>query len=138
MRMRKDKNTDENIASLLSPIDKPAVAPDPEFLKQLRERAAREFTAGAADGSANTPKSIHIAALGRMIMKSPLTKLAVAAAVIVACVMGLSWWKQTGSGLALADVLARMEQVQVYRFQMSMTLQMEGAEEKPVAAATPL
>jgi len=138
MRMRKDKNTDENIASLLSTIDKPAVAPDPEFLKQLRERAAREFTAGAPDGSANTPKSIHIAALGRMIMKSPLTKLAVAAAVIVACVMGLSWWKQTGSGLALADVLARMEQVQVYRFQMSMTLQMEGAEKKPVAEATTL
>jgi hypothetical protein len=74
----------------------------------------------------------------RTIMKSPLTKVAVAAAVVVACVIGVSLWRQTGSGLALADVLARMEQVQVFRFQMSMTLQVDGAEDKPIAESTTL
>jgi outer membrane lipoprotein-sorting protein len=74
----------------------------------------------------------------RKIMKSPLTRVAVAAAVVVAGVIGVSLWSQTGSGLALADVLARMEQVQVYRLRMSMTLQMEGAENKPIAESTVL
>jgi hypothetical protein len=31
------------------------------------------------------------------IMKSPLTRLAVAAAVVIACVIGLSLWRTTGS-----------------------------------------
>jgi outer membrane lipoprotein-sorting protein len=74
----------------------------------------------------------------RKIMKSPLTKVAVAAAVVVAGVIGVSLWNQTGSGLALADVLARMEQVQVYRFQMSMTLQVNGAADQPIAESTTL
>jgi len=53
--------------------------------------------------------------LRRQIMRSPLTRLAVAASVIVACVIGLSLWRGTQSGIALADVLARMEQVKAYR-----------------------
>jgi len=52
-------------------------------------------------------------------MKSPLTKLAIAAAVLIACVIGLSLWKATGSGIALADVLARTEKVKAYRYQWS-------------------
>jgi hypothetical protein len=119
--MRKNKNSDENVTSLLSAIDRPAVAPDQEFLKQLRERSAREFTAAAPDGSTSTPKSVHIATLGRIIMRSPLTKVAVAAVVMIACLIGLSFWRTTGSGIALADVLARVEQVKAFRFKSSMT-----------------
>ncbi len=52
-------------------------------------------------------------------MRSPLTKLAAAAVVVLACVIGVSLWRTTGSGLALADVLARIEQVKVFRFQWS-------------------
>jgi len=51
----------------------------------------------------------------RIIMKSPLTKLAVAASVIVACVIALPLWRGTQSGIALADVLARIEQVKGLR-----------------------
>jgi hypothetical protein len=54
--------------------------------------------------------------LGRIIMKSSVTKLAVAAAVLIACGVGLSLWRTTGSGIALADVLARVEQVKVVEF----------------------
>jgi len=120
MRMRKNKNSDENFTSLLSAIDRQAVAPDQEFMKQLRERSAREFAAGAPDVSTNTQKSIHIAALRSIIMKSPITKLATAAIVAIACLIGLSLWRGTESGIALADVLARIEQVKAFRSQWSM------------------
>ncbi len=58
--------------------------------------------------------------LGRTIMRSPLTKLVAAAVVIIACLIGLSLWTRTGSGIALADVLARMEQVKAYSFKRSL------------------
>ncbi len=138
MRMHRNKDAGENVTSLLSAIDRQAVAPDQEFLKQLRDRSAGEFTAGAPDVSANLPKSIRIAALGSMIMKSPLTRLAVAAAVLIACGIGLSLWRTTASGIALAEVLARMEEVQTYRLKVSTAWQIEGAESKPTAEATML
>ena len=53
----------------------------------------------------------------RQIMKSPLTKIAIAAVVTIACFIGLSLWRTTGSGIALADVLARIEQVKAFRYQ---------------------
>jgi hypothetical protein len=56
--------------------------------------------------------------LRRQIMKSPITKLA-AAVVIIACLIGLSLWRGTQSGIALADVLARVEQVKAFRYQWS-------------------
>ena len=57
----------------------------------------------------------------RIIMKSRITKLAVAAAIIIACFTGLFLWKSTGSGIALADVLTRIEQVTAYMYQMHST-----------------
>src|SRR4030042_3708244 len=55
----------------------------------------------------------------RIIMKSPITKLATAAIVIIACVIGLSLWRTTGSGIALADVLAQIEKVKAFRSKWS-------------------
>ena len=55
----------------------------------------------------------------RTIMRSPLTKLAAAAVVVIACLIGLSLWRTTGSGIALADVLARIEKVKAFREQWS-------------------
>ncbi len=56
----------------------------------------------------------------RFVMKSPLTRLAAAAAVVIACVIGLSLWRTTGSGIVLADVLARVEQVKAFRYQWNV------------------
>jgi len=50
------------------------------------------------------------------IVKSPIIKLAAAAVIIIACVIGLSFWRNTGSGIALADVLARVEQVKAVKY----------------------
>ena len=57
----------------------------------------------------------------RQIMKNPLTKFAAAAFVAVACIVGLSLWMQTGSGIVLADVLTRIEQVSAFMYQTTIT-----------------
>ncbi|MFH1717354.1 MAG: hypothetical protein ABIF19_08395 [Planctomycetota bacterium] len=63
------------------------------------------------------------------IMKSRITRLAAAAVVTIACVIGLSLWRTTGSGIALADVLARMEQVKAFRCQLSEKMTGEDSSE---------
>jgi len=55
-----------------------------------------------------------------MIMKSPFAKLSMAAAVVVACLIGLSAWPSFES-VALADVLARIEQVQAFLYEGKTT-----------------
>jgi hypothetical protein len=57
----------------------------------------------------------------RILMKSPITKIAIAAVVTIACLIGLSLWRTTGSGIALADVLARIEQVKAFRYRYRVT-----------------
>lgn len=59
---------------------------------------------------------------GRLTMKNPLAKLAVAALIAIACVMGLLMWTGTQSSVALADVLTRLQQVNAYMYQMSATI----------------
>ena len=62
------------------------------------------------------------ARIWRMTMKNPIGRLAVAAVVVVACLIGLSLWRGTGSGVALADVLTRLGQVSAFMYQMSSTV----------------
>jgi hypothetical protein len=66
-----------------------------------------------------------------IIMKSPITKLATAAIVAIACLIGLSLWRGTESGIALADVLARIEKVKVYRYKWSVKITGEYGD-KPI------
>jgi outer membrane lipoprotein-sorting protein len=56
-----------------------------------------------------------------MTMRTPIAKLAVAAVIVVACIVGLFMWTGTGSSVALADVLSRIQQVSVYMYQMTAT-----------------
>ncbi len=64
------------------------------------------------------------------IMRNPLTKLAVAAAVLIAGVIGLSLWRTTGSGIALAEVLARIEQIKAFQCKGSVAMAGEAAPGK--------
>lgn len=57
--------------------------------------------------------------LRRLIMKSAIAKLAVAAVVVLAVVAALSLWTGT-KGVVLADVLAKVEQVQAFVYKMTM------------------
>jgi len=61
------------------------------------------------------------ARIWRMTMKSPISRLAIATVVAIAGLTGLSLWRGTGSGVALADVLTRLGQVSAYMYQMSTT-----------------
>ena len=57
----------------------------------------------------------------RTIMKSPVTKIAAAAVIIIACSAAWILWESTGSGIALAEVLTRIEQVTGYTYQLKST-----------------
>ena len=57
----------------------------------------------------------------RKLMKSPLTKLSAAAIVAIACLIVLSLWRGTQSGIALADVLAQVEKARTGRWSFSMS-----------------
>jgi len=67
----------------------------------------------------------------RSVMKNPSARLAIAAVVTIACLIGLSLWRTTGSGIALADVLARVEQVKAFRCTGSVSMTGEAAPGKP-------
>jgi len=51
-------------------------------------------------------------------MKSATVKIAVAAAVVLAAIGGIFLWTGTKSGVALADVLAKVEQIQAYMYRI--------------------
>lgn len=58
----------------------------------------------------------------RTIMKNPLSKLAVAAALVVAGIAAAFMWSGTQSSVALADVLTRMQEVRAYVFRSTSTI----------------
>jgi outer membrane lipoprotein-sorting protein len=76
----------------------------------------------AQEQAKKTKSGLAQANLWRTVMKSPLTKLATAAIVAIACLIGLSLWRGTESGIALADVLARVEQVKAVRYKWTYTI----------------
>jgi len=81
--------------------DKRILAGALEHLEKLKQK----------NSAANQPN------IWRKIMKSPVTKLVAAAVIILACLIGLSLWRNTGSGIALADVLTRLEQVKAVKYE---------------------
>ncbi len=90
---------------------------DFEQWKQKHPEAVEMLTSRAQPKHSAYKRPLNIRSI---IMKNPITKLAVAAVVIIACLIGLSLWRTTGSGIALADVLARIEKVKAYRFKSSL------------------
>ena len=102
------------------------VTPRPEY----DERVHGEINKAIAELK-STPTAVRQPSPWRTIMKSPVTKLAAAATVVVACVIGLSLWTGTQSGIALADVLARVEQVKTSRCKMSYTMKRQMAPGRP-------
>ncbi|MHC4544805.1 MAG: LolA family protein [Planctomycetota bacterium] len=68
----------------------------------------------------------------RIIMKSPITKLAAAAVIVLIGAVITSLWQGSGSGVALADVLTRIEQVKAYMYKMSQTVTGRYPDGKPI------
>jgi len=100
-----------------------------ELIKKLQLKASAELgkrvhddISAALAKSQKTKSTITQPNIWRTIMKSPSTKVAIASVLTIACLTGLFFWKSTGSGIALADVLTRIEQVTGYTYQMSSTM----------------
>jgi len=96
-----------------------------------RHEAIFEKIRRAHDQSKTTAPALSGLNLRSKIMKSPITKLAAAAVIIIACVIGLSLWRTTGSGIALADVLARIEQVKAFRYKWILKMTWRTTPDKP-------
>ena len=91
-----------------------AISPDEKLIENVMSRINAAPNSSASIGQVQN--------IWRTIMRNPITKLAVAAVIIIACFTGLHFWKSTGSGIALADVLTRIEQVTGYMYQLNSTM----------------
>lgn len=111
-----DKWLDDALAET---IGSEKTKPNFDKWKQEHPEAVEMLTSRIDKGASASPSPLSIR---KMIMKSPITKLAAAAVIIIACFTGLFFWKSTGSGIALADVLARIEQVKTYRYKWSFKM----------------
>jgi hypothetical protein len=80
--------------------------------KIMREQNAMLKAAG------RTGKGLKIR---RIIMKSPIVKLAAAAVIIIGIIAAINY-TGTASSVALADVLERIEQVQAFMYRMKMKM----------------
>ena len=76
-----------------------------------------------------TKKAPAMPGIWRITMRSPITKLAIAAVITIACVTGVLMLRET-SGIALADVLNRIEQVKAVRYKWNFTLSIYTGSEK--------
>jgi hypothetical protein len=84
-------------------------------------------TSKARDHFQEATLAHHQHHIGRAIMKSHIAKIAAAAVIIIVSATGLHFWRRTGSGIALADVLARIEQVKVVKHET--TFKVFGSED---------
>jgi len=100
-----------------------------ELIKKLQLKASADLDKRIHDDisralaeSQKTESAVTQPNIWRTIMKSPITKLAAAAVIIIACVIGLSLWKATSSGIVLADVLAQIEKIEAVRYKSTLTM----------------
>jgi len=107
--MTSEKNIEEKLKKLAQ-----AISSNEKLIENVMSRINAKPIINPSVGPARN--------IWRVIMKSPVTKLAAVAAIIIACAIGLSLWRSTGSGIALADVLARVEQVKAFRSKGGVTI----------------
>ncbi len=62
----------------------------------------------------------------RIIMKSRIAKLAAAAVIVIAVLIGLPFFHGDSKGIALANVLEKIEQARAYMYTMKMKMTMAG------------
>lgn len=88
------------------------------FEKWKQEHAeAVEMLTSRADG--RPPVPTRPLSIGRIIMKSPITKLAAAAAIIVAAIIGINQFGGSATSVAWGEVAKNVEQIQTFIFRTS-------------------
>ena len=69
------------------------------------DQAVLDKVLTAHEQAINSPSATTEPTLWRILMKSPIVRIAMAAVIIIVCYSGVVFWTSTGSGIALADVL---------------------------------
>ena len=112
MTAQNDKNIEKRISSLLSSVDSVANEPDRQLLDTLREQSTAEFLAHSKDSNKKSGKTIPIS-IWRIIMKSPITKLAAAATIVIAVLVCRSYFGGTVdlTTIAFAEISEAMRNV---------------------------
>ena len=122
MTAQNDKQVDKRISSLLSSVNQGTKEPDKQLLDKLKEQSTAEFLARPSDSNQQSEKTVPISKW-RIIMKSPITKLA-AAALIIAAVIGIS--RLGDSTVAWAKVAQIMENFPAHVHKQSRIVMCEG------------
>ncbi|MHC4131488.1 MAG: LolA family protein [Planctomycetota bacterium] len=97
------KNEDEfkKIVDRLEIDDKP----DPKHKKALFRQMLSVFTEAPINQQSKITRTLSWNKIRRMIMKSPISKLAAAAIIIIALVLGFNLFLNSTEGVAFADVI---------------------------------
>ena len=106
-----------------------------KLIKKLRYQASAETrdrilgnVLQALDESEKQKTGVIAPNTRRIIMKSPITKLAAAAVIIIAVIFAINHFvgPVNVTGVALADVLERIEQAHAYMYTMKMKMTLAG------------
>jgi outer membrane lipoprotein-sorting protein len=92
---------------------------NPAHRQSLRQKMLCVFN--EADNQSQKPAT-PFSDVRRIIMKSQITKIAAAAAIIIAMLVGLPFLSSNSSSVVLADVLERIEQIGAFTYKMNMTM----------------
>ena len=112
----------ENIEEILKNIGKEDIPAD---VHKIAQETSNNFSSSLRE--TKQPKQIILL---EQIMKSRMTKLAAAAVIFIAVIAGLPLLDNK-QGVALADVLAKIEQVRAFMYKMNMKMAISMGENVP-------
>jgi outer membrane lipoprotein-sorting protein len=112
---------DDRIEKILKGIGGEEVPAD---IQKIAQETADEFSK-----SLNQPPKIHLLEL---IMRSRTIKLAAAAVILIAVLLGLPFLPNGAASVGLADVLAKVEQATAYMYKMNMKITGSMIQNMPV------
>jgi outer membrane lipoprotein-sorting protein len=120
-----DKKLDELIGRAIS-----RQRPKFDFDKWQKDhqKQIEDFKAGMEP----LPESVRPPNIGTIIMKSKITKFAAAAVIVIAVLAGLPFFSGNGSGVVLAAVLERVEQVRAFMYKTNVRMTASMGENMPV------
>ena len=123
--MTDNNEKDKRFSKLLSTVEKGKVLPGKQFLAQLREKSVEEFETYSTESKNHS--HAETISIWRIIMKSRITKIAAAAVIIIAVLVGINQFGGSvgGGSVAFGKVL---EYFQTFSYTFDLTL----TEQQPV------
>jgi len=137
MKARNKKQKDKRFSLFLSAVNQKITSPDEDFLNKLQEKTTTRFLSSSAK---SRTKMTTIPFIWRIIMKKPITKIAAAAAVIIAVLLSITVLdKSVTPAYAIEQTINALRQTRVVhmfcrdwdgkKFEMWMSLNAEGYPE---------